>query len=147
WRNTQAGVAYVGDAACAACHATHADSYHQHPMGRSLAPVGEDTPIEAFDESAHNPFDRLSTHFVVERRPGGMVHRAQRRDAQGQVVAEDVARVGFVLGSGTRGRSYLVNQDGYLFMSPVSWYTQQKGWDLSPGFENAYPRQRVVDAT
>jgi hypothetical protein len=147
WRNAQPGVAYVGDAVCAACHPGQAESYHQHPMGRSLAPVAHDTPLEAFDEAAHNPFDRLNTRFAVEHRPGGMVHTAQRRDAQGRVVAEEIAPVDFVLGSGTRGRSYLVSRDGYLFMSPVSWYSQRKGWDLSPGFESTYPRQRVVDVT
>ncbi|HEV3260494.1 MAG TPA: tetratricopeptide repeat protein, partial [Gemmataceae bacterium] len=46
------------------------------------------------------------------------------------------AEVQFVLGSGTRGRTYLVNRDGYLFESPISWYRQAHAWDLSPGYAN-----------
>src|SRR5262249_26318145 len=134
-----------GDDACAACHPTHADSYRQHPMGRSLIPLVQDTPVETFDEAAHNPFERLNTQFLVECRSGAMVHKARTGDAQGQVVADDAADVQSALGSGTRGRSYLINREGYLFLSPVSWYSQQKVWDLTPGMAGVYPRQRIVD--
>ena len=30
-----------------------------------------------------------------------------------------------------RGRSYLVAQDGYLFKSPISWYSEKNLWDLA----------------
>src|SRR5262249_38128802 len=39
YRNTRAGVEYVGDAACARCHTEIAETYRRHPMGRSLAPI------------------------------------------------------------------------------------------------------------
>src|SRR5690348_7273234 len=35
FRNVKPGVAYVGDAACAGCHANLVRSFHAHPMGRS----------------------------------------------------------------------------------------------------------------
>src|SRR5690348_7016201 len=38
YRNVRPDVRYVGDEACARCHRKLAESYHQHPMGRSLAP-------------------------------------------------------------------------------------------------------------
>ena len=41
WKNAHAGVKYVGDAACARCHADIAESFRRHPMGRSLAPIAE----------------------------------------------------------------------------------------------------------
>jgi predicted CXXCH cytochrome family protein len=44
------------------------------------------------------------------------------------------AEAAFAVGSGTRGRSYLINRDGYLFQSPVTWFGQKNRWDLSPGF-------------
>jgi tetratricopeptide (TPR) repeat protein len=40
----------------------------------------------------------------------------------------------YTIGSGGRGHSYFTDRDGYLFQTPVSWYAQQKKWDLSPGF-------------
>jgi hypothetical protein len=57
------------------------------------------------------------------------------------------AEIAFVLGSGTRGRSYLLNRDGYLFQSPLSWYAQKSAWDLSPGFEHSYPPERSVEVS
>ena len=38
-QNVHPDVRYVGDSACAGCHAAKAESYARHPMGRSLAPV------------------------------------------------------------------------------------------------------------
>ena len=35
----------------------------------------------------------------------------------------------------TRAGDFEVNRDGYLFQSPVSWYTQRGVWDLTPGFD------------
>ena len=39
YRNVRPEVHYVGDAECAACHQGRGESYHRHPMGRSLAPA------------------------------------------------------------------------------------------------------------
>ena len=40
-----------------------------------------------------------------------------------------------MLGSGRQGASYLIDRDGFLFQSPISWYAQQRRWDLSPGYQ------------
>jgi predicted CXXCH cytochrome family protein len=45
------------------------------------------------------------------------------------------AEVKYALGSGTRGVSYLIEREGRLFQSPISWYRQKNRWDLSPGYE------------
>src|SRR5436853_4528800 len=39
YRNVHPDVKYVGDAECAACHPTQAETYREHPMGRCLATV------------------------------------------------------------------------------------------------------------
>jgi len=63
-----------------------------------------------------------------------LVHSEERLDGQGRVVVQVEAEIRYVLGSGERGLSYLVDRDGYLFQSPIGWYAQQKRWDLSPGY-------------
>jgi predicted CXXCH cytochrome family protein len=45
------------------------------------------------------------------------------------------AEVQFILGSSRQGRSYLVNQHGYLFQSPISWFSSKKIWGPAPGYE------------
>jgi hypothetical protein len=146
YRNVRPDVRYVGDAACAECHAAVAESYRHHPMGQSLAPVAERPPLESYDRTANNPFSKLGFEFSCEAPPGRMIHRAVRRDGAGGTAAELVTEIGYVLGSGTRGRAYLWERDGYLFQSPLSWYTQKHGWDMSPGFETKYPQERGVTA-
>jgi hypothetical protein len=69
-RNVRPEVRYVGDDACARCHADLSRSFHQHPMGRSVAAVQEATPLERFDTEAGNPFDDSLFRYRVERRNG-----------------------------------------------------------------------------
>jgi tetratricopeptide (TPR) repeat protein len=43
----------------------------------------------------------------------------------------------YYIGSGRRGRSYLFAVDGFLFESPVNWYTDRRVWDMAPAYGNA----------
>jgi tetratricopeptide (TPR) repeat protein len=116
-------------------------------MGRSLAPVSQASVMEDYGKAANNPFDWKGFEFSAESGPEGMVHEAVRRDAAGHVLTEIRMPAAFVVGSGTRGRSYLLNRDGYLFQSPLSWFSQKNAWDLSPTFETFYPPERVVEGS
>src|SRR5262249_5754406 len=60
-------------------------------------------------------------------------HKATRELAGKPFFATE-AEAAYTMGSGARGRSYLVHRDGFLFQSPISWYSQQERWDLSPGY-------------
>ncbi|TMQ33781.1 MAG: tetratricopeptide repeat protein [Planctomycetota bacterium] len=75
-----------------------------------------------------------------------MFHKEQRRDAQGRVLTELATEVHFAVGSGARGRSYLVDREGFLFQSPVSWYASKAIWDLTPGFQVIEHFDRPVQA-
>jgi len=138
YRNVRPGVHYVGDDACAQCHPGHIARFKQHPMGRSLASTSAVIDQERFDKNANNPFEALGMHFQVERRGQRLIHRETHRDPQGKVLADLEGDVQYVMGSGRQGRSYLINRDGYLFQSPLSWYTAQSIWDLSPGYRKNY---------
>lgn len=45
-------------------------------------------------------------------------------------------RLDYFIGAGSIGRSYVTAVDGFLFQSPMSYYSATGRWDLSPGFEN-----------
>ena len=139
--NVRPDVGYVGDEACAACHVTHHDSYRRHPMGRSFAPTARTTGPERLDNTAHNPFDKDGIRFRVERRDGQTFHTVDRPTADGRSLFELSRAADYAMGSGTRGRSYLVALDGHLYQSPISWYTQAGRWDVSPN----YPAVRLFD--
>lgn len=135
YRNVKPGVKYVGDAACETCHAGICKTYHAHPMGRSAGSVVGTPAIEKFPASgpasAHSgPFE-----LVVEKTAGGATHRVKLREPGGAKASEVEMPVQVVIGSGTRGRSYLTVADGFVSQSPVSWYSPDERWGLSPGFD------------
>lgn len=126
---------FVGDRVCAECHAGLVETFHSHPMGRSLAPVAEAEPIERFDSAANLPFEAQGFRYEVRREGGRVWHVQTRLDALGAPVVSVAAEVAYSVGSGQQGRSYLIDRDGALFMSPLTWYPRAGRWDLSPGYE------------
>src|SRR5205807_2493122 len=101
----------------------------RHPMGRSLAPIGEaigrDTP--------EGRFTAFGSSFQVVLHGKRMIHRQTRLDEAGQSIWSLDQPVDYVIGSGTRGYSYLFQRDGFLFQTPISWFSQKRVWDRSPG--------------
>ena len=43
----------------------------------------------------------------------------------------------YYIGQGRRGRTYLFSVDGFVFESPVNWYTDRHLWDMAPGYRDA----------
>lgn len=126
---------YVGDNACAECHGDVAETYHRHPMGRSLAPIAEGASSERYDRGAGNPFEKEGFQFLIDRQGGRVFHRESQRDSQGQLVPVHAVEVHCAIGSGTRGQSYLIDREGYVFQSLISWFSQPGIWDFTPGFQ------------
>ncbi len=148
FKNVRPGVGYVGDEACTSCHAGIAESYRQHPMGQSLFPIAQAPPLEGYGEEHSNPFERQGLRYFVEQRDGQVIHRETRLDASGNKVMEKAEAVHYAIGSGIRGRTYLIERDGFLSESPISWYTQKARWDLSPGYQKRnrhFERQVLPD--
>ncbi len=146
FRNTGPEVKYVGDQVCGGCHVSQAESYRHHPMGRSFAPVAGIAPQERYAKETHNPFEALGFQLLVKPRDGRVFHQQVLRDSKGKVVMEREDQVHFVLGSGSQGRAYLIERHGFLFESPISWFSQKQIWDLSPGFDEAFLAGRPISA-
>jgi Tfp pilus assembly protein PilF len=134
YRNAREGVRYVGDAACTRCHEAIAATYRKHPMGRSLSTI-EQAPSDVRGEGAvRELFEAQGFRYAIERRGERTFHIETRRNAQGREIARVEGEVRYALGSGSRAFSFVVDHDGYLFESPVTWYAQSRRWDLSPGY-------------
>jgi predicted CXXCH cytochrome family protein len=115
-------------------------------MGRSLVPAVELLDRQRYAPDTNNPFTALGRHFQVDRRGERLWHQQTVLDEKGKPVAELAREVHWVIGSGTKGYSYLTEQDGYLLQTPISWYTQKERWDLSPTFVPSALAGRVVSA-
>src|SRR5207302_431327 len=134
--NVDPGVKYVGNDRCADCHRSHVETYSRHSMGRSAALIAERESGERYDGASNNPFTTGGFVYQVERRDGRVVHKESHRDPQGKVLDTQEEEISFAIGSGGRGVSYAIDHEGYLFQSPISWFSQRERWDLSPGYLN-----------
>lgn len=137
---------YVGSQACARCHAAIAESYAGHSMFRSagITPGADD--IEDFTHGTEFESDDGRVYRVVKE-ADGVYHHEVLLDGDGEVVYDDSAKISYFIGSGTRGKSYAIDRGGILYQSPISWYTSDKKWDLSPGYGRHHQRfgRRIQD--
>lgn len=108
-------------------------------MAHSLTDILQE-PVE--DYTGDTTFETFPGCFYrVQVSEGIVLHGETLRDVDAQVIYEETRPVEFAVGSGKRGRSYLLNREGLLFMSPVTWYTEGHRFDLSPGYAPAsHPR-------
>jgi tetratricopeptide (TPR) repeat protein len=139
-------VKYVGDKGCAACHPGLAETFHRHPMGRSMTPVSGLGANIRYGKENQNPFVRFRLEFFMEPKEGKLVLHETKRNGKGEAAAQHEEEIQYVLGSGASGHSLLIDHDGYLFQSPASWFSQKSMWDLSPGFTLAQLTGRPVPA-
>jgi len=43
----------------------------------------------------------------------------------------------YFIGSGVKGRSYLFSVQGFLFETPINWYSQERRWNMTPAYTEA----------
>lgn len=143
---------YVGSAACKECHGQICEQFALHPMGRSAAEVLKASPLE--DYTKNTGFERppavnfdCTLSYDVRRSDSAVVHHESATAKDGNKIYDLGEPVHYSVGSGQRGRSYIIDRGGVLLMSPITWYTQGNRWDLSPGYDrqNLHFSRRVVD--
>lgn len=125
---------YLGSRVCRECHADIAKQFARHPMSRSMSALPEANPVEGEPVTVS-----FTTHpgrrYTVERSPSEIRHHESGIDQFGDVIYDQAVDIGLALGSGRRGRSYLIEEEGRLFVSPIAWYATDDRWGLSPGYE------------
>jgi predicted CXXCH cytochrome family protein len=129
--NTGPEARYVGSDACRECHAGSSASFRRTGMGRSMAEVdlSREPPDAGFD---HPPSKR---RYQVVRKGGQLWHRELLlAEGPAEVVLAEYP-VKYVVGSGRHSLTYLVEADGFLVESPVTWYTSRQAWGMSPGYD------------
>ena len=125
---------YVGSKACMNCHRDICTDYRTHPMANSMAAIGEEVPLETY--RGEDTFEVTDSKEMHVRREGDSVQHAESfRTQDGELLYDQEFDVQYAVGSGKRGRSYLINHDGLLDMSPITWYASVDEWGLSPGYE------------
>src|SRR5262249_45420330 len=112
FQNIHPGVGYVGDARCAECHEDKTQTYHQHPMARSLLPIAAVASRQPYDAAHRNPFEAWGRRFWVEHRGERVWHGQEPAGGASDRAVQLRSEVQYVIGSGIRGHSYLTAHDG-----------------------------------
>ena len=140
---------FVGSESCRECHCHQWEQYQQHPMARSLSLAKATSPAEDFETKPEFAAGRWQ--YRVERTADGVKHYETALDAAGKTIYDQAVDIQYAVGSSKRGRSYFIDRGGLLYMSPVSWYSEQGSgrWDLSPNFnpqKHLRFERRILDA-
>jgi len=128
------GADFVGNNACAPCHAAIFRTYMRTPMAQSSGKVGTQDLKETFDHVEFRD-DRGAFSYTVS--PDYRFEFTQRGATQ---PIAGVRALAYFIGSGAAARTFLIEDAGFLFESPVTYYRQSASWKASPGFEGLdYP--------
>ena len=130
-KNAQTDMAYIGTERCAACHRAEETSYHHTAHSRALAEI--DLDAEPPDGEFSDPISQR--YYRIYRQDGRLRQEESIRTTTGSPLILCDFPVRYVIGSGSFSRSYLVDRDGFLFVSPATWYAAPKEWKLSPGYD------------
>ncbi len=123
---------FVGSDACRECHAAISDLYATHPMGNSIGTPEQVETIETYPSGEIDvPGKR---RYRVEEQDGQVTHHEYVVTAAGEVAFDQSETISYAVGSGQRGRAYLIFKDGVFRQSPIGWYSTDNRWDLSPGY-------------
>jgi hypothetical protein len=111
---------FTGNQACAPCHAEIVRAYSGTGMAHSSGRVASGVTPGSFRHAAAGVSYEIDTAGRVRLSNGST--RAERK-------------LDYFIGSGTAGQSFAAVHDGFLFEAPLTWYSQSRRWDVSPGYE------------
>lgn len=137
--NLNDSVEYVGMQMCRSCHNNVYQTYIETGMGQSFgkadlkktaAEFGADALVyDATLDFYYQPYFQDSVMYVMEFRLEGK-----------DTVHKRIERIDYIIGSGHHTNSHMINRNGYVYQAPITYYTQDKKWDLAPGFEEKNER-------
>ena len=127
---------YAGEKQCAPCHREIYDTFKKLGMGQSWLDPATAPIIE--DYETNNTFQHAKSgfHYKMLRKEGKFIQQRYLLDRNQQPIDLHEEEVTYVVGSGNHARSYLRHHpNGVITQLPVTWYSQQKRWDMSPGYD------------
>ncbi|MCP4442793.1 MAG: tetratricopeptide repeat protein [Aureispira sp.] len=138
--NLHDSVQYVGMQQCRSCHSDIYNSYIHTGMGQSFDEASPQKSKATFGEHAlvydeqldfyYKPYFQDSSLYIME-------FRLKSKDT----IHKRIEKVDYIIGSGHHTNSHLINTNGYIHQAPITYYTQDKKWDLAPGFEDGLSKR------
>jgi hypothetical protein len=124
---------FVGDSACRDCHREQFDSFETTPHHLTSRLPTQRSVAGSF-AARHNTMATFNPElsFQMEMRDGQFFETAIRQK-NGHITKQS-ARLDIVVGSATKGQTYLYWKQNALFELPLSYWSSLKRWVNSPGY-------------
>jgi predicted CXXCH cytochrome family protein len=132
---------------CRSCHTQIYDRYEHVGMGRSFAPTARATPIEGYLSQVQFSHAASGRRYEVLQR-GARVFQRRFEIVDGKETNAFELEATHAIGSGHHARTFLHRSERGEFVElPLTWYSQEKQWAMSPGFDKARPPDftRIID--
>jgi hypothetical protein len=133
--NHHDSVQYLGVDACKDCHLDKYETFLETGMGRSFhdanllnsaAKFANVTPVyDTFLDLYYLPYTVGNDIYIKE-------YRLKGKDT----IHSRTEKIKYIVGSGHHTNSHLIEENGFVYQAPLTFYTQKGKWDLPPGFEN-----------
>jgi hypothetical protein len=104
-------------------------------MGRSMRPANAPSELAKVADRITISKPKLNRYFEVFRQGSDIFQSEYELDESGQTVFKSTHRLDYVVGAGSTGYTYLFRRGQWFFEAPLSYYSQNNQWDLSPGYE------------
>ncbi len=134
FRNVRDSIAYVGMATCASCHANVHETFQHTGMGRSFDHATLQKTAATFGQHAV-VFDSLRNFYYHPFFKDSVMYVLEYRIENGDTTHRRLEKISYIIGSGQHTNSHIINENGYIYQAPITWYTQTGRWDLAPGFK------------
>jgi tetratricopeptide (TPR) repeat protein len=139
---------YVDALRCQPCHLAIHSTYQHVGMARAFAPANGASSIEDYEQNNQFSHSVSGRHYQAIRRGGRIFQRRFELNSSGGEMNVFEMEATHAVGSGNHARTYLHRSEAAEFTElPLTWYSQEKRWAMSPGFDNASPPDftRIVD--
>jgi hypothetical protein len=137
YRNTAPGVNYLGSKACARCHIDIYNSFIKTEMGQSVSLPDGPSQLEITQRPVTIQAEKFKRSYQVFRKGPELFQSEYEVGADAKEIFRATHKIEYVIGAGANGYSYVVKRGDYLFEAPLSYYSQSRAWELSPGYEFA----------
>jgi Tetratricopeptide repeat/Cytochrome c554 and c-prime len=117
-----------GNERCSSCHAEIYKSYLNTVMASASGAAADGVVTgEFYDKDSgvrYRVYEQAGRVWMSFDREGKNAIRGQRE-------------LDYFIGSGVKGRTYLFWSDGFLFETPINWYSQERRWNMTPAYTQA----------
>lgn len=139
---------FAGSASCAGCHKNMYDSF-VHTAHYLSSHVADNQSIKGSFEQGKNIFVFGNAIVAMEETDSGFYQNEYTRHLENNTARYEQVngkRFDIVIGSNTKGQSYLYWDSGQLYQLPISYFTVTGSWCNSPGYPYRAVYNRIVTA-